>query len=237
MRPRRAIIFLSALLFAAGLPAHAQMYQYQYYAKEKNTQNKVPFSDFIPKVKLDWYTQPHYLEDYYQLYGLKQYYDENSLRMNVARMEAALSSKFRHPSEALVKIETEEEYKKYQELMYMHINMLIMRDIMKIATRYDKQHIYFYNLDYAQVISDSLDEADKLYAQAIPYWDEAKRRAERASRYKITTDLGYIETERFNIVKGETDFAKIIGQHRERIVKKKQQLSKGMEGASPSARG
>jgi hypothetical protein len=231
MRRSCSLIVFFALLLPAGSSAHAQMYQYQYHAKEKNTQNKVPYSDFNPKVKLDWYTQPHYLEDYYLLYGMKQYYDENSLRANIGRMEAALGSKFRHPSEALVKVQTEEEYNKYKELMYMHINMLIMRDIMKIAVRYDKQKIYFYNLDFAQTISESLDEADKIYEQALPYWDEAKRRAQNATRFKITTEMSFIESERFSIVKGETDFRKIIGKHRESIKKKKQQLSKGMETA------
>jgi hypothetical protein len=110
--------------------------------------------------------------------------------------------------------------------------MLIMRDIMKIAVRYDKQRIYFYNLDFAQTISESLDIADQLYGEALPYWDEARRYAEHASRYKITTDMGYIESERFSIVKGETDFRKIIGKHRESIKIKKQQLAKGMETAS-----
>ncbi len=45
--------------------------------------------------------------------------------------------------EALIKIESEEEYSKYRNLMFMHINMLIMRDHMKIAARYDKRRIYF----------------------------------------------------------------------------------------------
>ena len=216
---------------ADGDLAADEMYQYQYHAKIKNEQNKVPYSDYIPKVKLHWQTVPHYVEDYYLLYGMQQYYDENSLRANISRMEAALNTKFRHPSEALVKVQTEEEYKKYKDLMLMHINMLIMRDIMKIAVRYDKQQIYFYNLDYAQVISDSLDEADKIYDQALPYWKEAKRYAESASKYKITTELSYMESERFSIVKGDTDFQKIIGNHRSRIQKKKQQLAKGLESA------
>jgi hypothetical protein len=226
------LLAICAAVISAASPSYAQMYQYQYHAKEKNEQNKVPYSDFNPKVQMDWYTQPHYLEDYYLLYGMKQYYDENSLRANIAKMNAALNSKFRHPSEALVKIETEQEYDKYKDLMVMHINMLIMRDIMKIAVRYDKQKIYFYNLDYAQIISDSLDEADKLYEQALPYWDEAHKYAERATKYKITTDMSYIESERFSIMNGDTDFRKIIGKHRESIKKKKQQLAKGLETAA-----
>lgn len=232
MRRCSTLILLSALLLLWSADAHAQMYQYQYHAKEKNEQNKVPYSDFIPKVRLDWYTQPHYLEDYYQLYGMKQYYDENSLRANIGKMSAALGSKFRHPSEALVKIQTEEEYSKYKDLLYMHINMLIMRDIMKIATQYDKQHIYFYNLDYAQTISESLDIADKLYDEAVPYWDEARRYAQHATNYKITTELSFMESERFSIVKGETDFRKIIGKHKDSIKKKKQQLEKGLQTAA-----
>ena len=39
-------------------------------------------------------THPHFLEDYYQLYGMKLYYNENSLRRNIRMLKIALNSKF-----------------------------------------------------------------------------------------------------------------------------------------------
>ncbi len=136
------MLILSIIL--APSQGNSEDYQYQYFTEEKD--KYVPFSDYIPKVRLHYKTVPHYLEDYYELYGMKQYYNENSLRMNIARMKTALNCKFRHPSEALVKVETKEEYLKYRRLMFMHINILIMRNYMRIASRYDKRRIYFYNL-------------------------------------------------------------------------------------------
>ena len=207
----------------------AEDYQYQYFQKDGEKEKYVPFSDYIPRVRKHYKTVPHYLEDYYQLYGMKQYYNENSLRMNIARLKAALNSRFRHPSQALVKVETSREYYKYRNLMYMHINLLIMRNYLKIATRYDKQKLYFYNMDYAKEISESLDIAESIYREAIPYWEKAKKHADTASTVKITTDLGNMETERYRIIHGELDFQKIIDDHLSRLNKKKNRLDEYMQ--------
>lgn len=206
------------------LPLGAEDYEYDYFSKKKDREKYVPFSDYIPRVRLHYQTVPHYLEDYYQLYGMKQYYNENSLRMNIERLKTALTRKFRHPSQALVKVETEEEYLKYRNLMFMHINLLIMRNHLKIAARYDKREIRFYHWDYAREISESLDMADTHYREALPYWDRVREYAGRASAVRITTDLGYIETERKKIMTGEIDFGKIISGYLGGIQSKKRRL-------------
>ncbi len=198
-------------------------YQYQYFNGEKD--KFVPFSDYIPKVRLHYLTVPHYVEDFYQLYGMKQHYNENSLRKNIDRLKAALDANFRHPSEALVKIETANEYMKYRRLIFMHINILIMRNYMSIASRYDKQKIYFYNSEFKKEILDSFDIAEGLYKEAVPYWEKAKKYAQDASEIKITTDLGFMESERFSIVKGELSYGKIIDDHLKRISSKRQKLN------------
>jgi hypothetical protein len=172
---------------------------------------------------------PHYLEDYYLLYGLKQYYNENTLRINIIRLKTALQCKFRHPSEALIKPETEEEYHKYRILMFMHINLLIMRNHLKIAARYDKRKIYFYNLDWAKEINESLDIADRYYREALPYWEKAKEYAHEASKIKITTDMGFIESERYSIIHEELDYGKIINGYLKKIQDKKGKLEKALK--------
>ena len=106
---------------------------------------------------------------------MKQHYDENSLRMNILRMKTALECNFRHPSNALIKINTEEEYLKYRNLFFMHINMLLCRDYLKIALRYDKRKIYFYDADQAKMLSDSLEAAKLYYKDAFPHWYETKK--------------------------------------------------------------
>jgi|SRR6056297_976702 len=223
-------IITCILLLVSAIMLSAEDYQYQYFQKDGEKEKYVPFSDYIPRVRKHYKTVPHYLEDYYQLYGMKQYYNVNSLRMNISRMKAALDSKFRHPSQALTRVETSQEYYKYRNLMYMHINLLIMRNYMRLASRYDKQKIYFYNMDYAKEISESLDIAESLYREAIPYWNIAKKHANTASTVKITTDLGKMESERYSIIHGELNFENIIDDHLTRLNKKKNKLNEYMQG-------
>ncbi|HOK92231.1 MAG TPA: hypothetical protein PLN03_05350 [Spirochaetota bacterium] len=218
------------LIFLCLLPSllFAEDYQYQYFSEKDEY---VPFSDYIPKVRLHYYTVPHYLEDYYLLFGMKLYYDESSLRKNIDMLKIALNSRFRHPSQALVVVETEEEYLKYRKLMFMHINIMIMRNYLKIGSRYDKIKVRFYDAAFAKEILESLDIAISLYKEAIPYWEEAKKHAEAASNIKITTKLSNIETERYKIVRGELDFKKIIEKHIASSERKKRELEKYLASA------
>ena len=219
---KKIIITMLNLFLAAAI--NAEDYPYQYFSNKKEKEKYVPFSDYIPRIRLHYQTVPHYLEDYYLLYGMKMHYNENALRKNIERLKTGLQCKFRHPSQALVKVESEQEYLKYRNLMYMHINMLIMRNYLTIASRYDKQKVYFYNGDYGKEISESLDIADKYYGEALPYWDRVMEYAKKASLIKITTDLGFIETERKNIITGDIDFAKIIAGYRSGVRSKKDKL-------------
>ncbi len=217
------LLFLIFFVILMPVKLSSEDYQYQYFNKEKD--KYAPFSDYIPKIRLHYMTVPHYLEDFYELYGMKQYYNENSLRKNIERMKTALNCRFRHPSEALVKVDSDEEYYKYRNLMFMHINLLIMRNYMTIASKYDKQKIYFYNMSFAKEIKESMDIAENTYKEAIPFWEKAKKYAEEASSVKITTGLGFIESERFSIIKGALSYGKIIDDHLKRIAMKREKLN------------
>ena len=218
--PAIFILLFSGILFAED-------YQYQYFSEE---QKYMPFSDYIPKIREHWYTVPHYVEDFYRLYGMKLYYNENSLRMNIVRLKHALQCNFRHPSEALVKVESSDEYLKYRRLMFMHINILIMRNYLKIASRYDLKNIKFHSQPFAKEINESFEIAEKLYKEAIPYWHEAKKYAEDASTIKITTKLSNIESERYSIMRNELDYGKIIDDHLLRLNNKRAQLRPWLAG-------
>ncbi len=220
---KKQIFLIIMLLFIQQSLLYSEDYQIQYFKSKKK--KYVPFSDYIPKVRLHWNTVPHYLEDYYELYGMKQYYNVNSLRKNIQRLKTALNSKFRHPSNALVKVESEEEYLKYRNLMFMHINLLIMRNYMRLASRYDKHKLYFYSTDYANEIYESLGIADNFFREAIPYWKKAENYAKRSSKIKITTDLSFIESERYSIIHNELDYQKIINTHRKKIADKRKRLA------------
>lgn len=207
-------------------PLGADDYNYQYFADEDGEKEKyVPFSDYIPKVRRHYQTVPHYVEDYYLLYGMKQHYNENSLKKNILMLKTALNSKFRHPIDALCEIKTEDEYYKYRNLMFMHINILIMRNYMKVAVRYDKREIRFYDRDFGEHLDQSLQIAEEMYAEAIPYWELAKKYAKTASTVKLTLDLGTIETERYEIITGELDYGRIIRGHMANTRKKRQELA------------
>jgi hypothetical protein len=223
MTHRITYILFILILLSANI--HAEDYQFQYFSNKKEKDKYVPFSDYIPRIRLHYQTVPHYLEDYYLLYGMKQYYNENSLRKNIERLKTSLLCKFRHPSQALVKVESDQEYFKYRNLMYMHINMLIMRNYLSIAARYDKRKIDFYNWDYVKEINESLVIAEQYYNEAYPYWQKAVEYANVSSTVKITTDLGFIETERKNIITGEIDFGKIINDYLSGLQSKKQKLA------------
>ena len=99
-----------------------------------------------------------------------------------------------------------------------------MRNYLKIGARYDKRRIYFFNREFAKDISDSLDIAERLYKEAIPYWENAKKYANSASQFRITTDLGSMESERFSIIQGDLNYQKIINSYLRRIKKKKNKL-------------
>lgn len=218
-------IYFSTFLFVlvsilSSYSIHAEVdldYNYEY---EKNGPY-TKFSDWIPYKLHKW--EPRNLEDYYQLVGLRQHFGENDLRRDIYFLKLSLQKKFRHPKNALCEIESEEEYYKYRNLLFMHLNIRIMRSYMRLASLYDKRHLYFYNLDFAPELKESFNIAEGFYKEAIPYWDKAREHADKANEIPFDLDLGTLETERFEIVTGKLDYGYIINNHLERL--KKKQLS------------
>ena len=228
---KKNISLLLVIFFLTPAALNAEDYQYQYFSEKDEY---VPFSDYIPEVKMHYYTVPHHLEDFYLLFGMKLYFNENSLRKNIEMLKTALNTRFRHPSEALVQVDSEDEYLKYRKLMFMHINLMIMRNYLKIGSKYDKKNIKFYDATFAKDINDSLDTARSLYQEAIPYWEEARKYANESSRIKITTKLSNIESERYRIITGDLDFNKIIINHITAVNKKQEKL-KNYIAATPQS--
>ena len=102
------------------------------------------------------------------------------------------------------------------------MNLQIMRAYMRIASLYDKRHVYFQNLDYAYDLKKSFKVAEGFYKEAIPYWKKAEDLAKKADAIKDEIDLGTMESERFEIVNGKLNFANIINDHLSRLSKKQQ---------------
>ncbi len=218
-------IFILLMLLIFPVLISAEDYQYQYFNNEKDESQYLPFSDYIVRNRLHNDTVPHFVEDFYVLYGLKQYYNENTLRKNISYLQAALKSNFRFPSKALVKINSDKEYHKYRNLMFMHINLLIMRSHMTIASKYDRIEVKFYDPVFAKEINESMDIAEKYYKEALPFWKEAQKYSKEAGKIKITTDLSFMESERFSINNGSLNFEKIINTHLKKLENKRRKLS------------
>lgn len=175
----------------------------------------VKFSDWIP-FKQKKYV-PMFLEDFYGIYGLPAGYKTGDLKESIYYLYQALNHKFRHPRNALCKIETEEQYHKYRLLMHMHLNLLIMRMHLRLGSLYDKRHLYFHDLDFADDLEISFLIARTYYHEARKFWKEAVRLAVEADSYMFEIDLPQIETERFEIVRGELDYDTIIDRHTGRL--------------------
>jgi hypothetical protein len=209
------VFILSFLFLLISLFAEVDLnYNYDY---EKGGV-KTKFSDWVPYKLHKW--NPKFLEDYYELYGLKLHYGENELRRDIGFLKTGLNSNFRHPNNALCKVNNEKEYHKYRLLVTMHVNLQIMRSYMRIASQYDKRHVYFQNLDMAHDLKKSFKIAEGIYKDALPHWDKAEDLAKKADEIKREIDLGTMESERYEIVTGKLNFGNIIKDHLSRLAKK-----------------
>ena len=209
-------VVMATFCFFSPVSAEVDL-DYNYYYEKNGPYTK--FSDWVPYRLHKW--EPRTLEDYYELANLKQHYGEAELRRNIYFLTNALNLKFRHPRNALCEVKTEEDYYKYRNLLFMHLNLGIMRSYMRIASLYDKRHLYFYNLDFAYDLDKSFSKSELLYKEAIPYWDKARFYADRANEVPVDLDLGTLESEVFEIVTGKLDFGQIIGDHLERLKRKR----------------
>jgi hypothetical protein len=189
-------------------------YNYEY---EQNGA-KTKFSEWVP-YKLHKYS-PKFLEDYYELYGLRLHFTENDLRKDIYYLKVGLESRYRHPRNALCQIKDEEMYYKYRLLLSMHLNLQLMRSYTRLASLYDKRFVYFHNLDFAHELKNSFKISKGYYKEALPYWKKAKEDALKASKITKEVDLGTLESERFEIFQGKLNFDYIIQDHLDRLEKK-----------------
>ena len=190
-----------------------------------STKKILPIQNFLIGYLINYINgNLNFLEDYYQLYGLRLHYDINELRRNIFFLKIALKKRFRHPKNALCKITTEESYYKYRLLMFMQINLQIMRSYMRIASKYDKRHLYFYNLDFAYDLNRSFQIAESFYKEALPYWNKAHKYALKASSLNSEIDLGTIESNRYRIQIGKLNFKKMIQNHLKKLEQKQKTI-------------
>jgi len=215
----KSIIYI--IIFILSYSAIHPQLRLDYYYDQSGMYTK--FSDWIPKRLHQW--QPRNVEDFFLLYSLKQYYNTEELRRNIFFLKIALQKRFRHPRNALCKIRTKEEYHKYRLLIFMHIHLKIMRSYLRLGSLYDKRHLYFYNLDFADELKESFFFVVGFYKEALPYWNKARIYASKSSKYSFTLDLGTLESIRFDIMKGDINFGKYTARHLARVRQKKKSVN------------
>lgn len=231
-------LFLFLTLFLSSLSSETYILQNSYYPDKPSgelrlnyyydrTGRWVKFSDWIPNWQKKF--QPLFLEDYYLLYGLKMGYNVPEIKESIYFLYMALSMRFRHPRDSLCKIRTEEEFHKYRLLMFMEIHLLLTRMYLRLGSLYDKNHLYFHDLDVADDLEVSFLIARTYYNEALRFWKEAVKYAEQASRYIFTLDLGTIESHRHEIVTKKLDFERIIKRHLNRVETKLEIIAQFLE--------
>lgn len=161
-----------------------------------------------------------YAEQYYLLYSKSNNMQSINIEQNIFYLQRALMAPFAPVVQALCKITTQEQYIRYKYLFKMHCNFLIMRSYIQLASRFDKEDIYFYNYLYKEMIIESLKVAKYYYELALPYWQETIKEANNAltfQKYKI--DIPQWEDEQAKIISGVYKYDQIIYDRLENLLK------------------
>jgi hypothetical protein len=222
-RPSKLLaIILLSLFFVPALLANP--YDVRKYEEDFSKHGYTKFSDFIAKLKADH--RYDYVEDYLELYRFPLLYGEKDMLKNIANLRFGLTRKFRSPYQALCKIEDQKDYHKYRLMVFMHFNILIARNFLRIGAHYDKRHIHFHDIAYAKELAKSFELAKLFYQEALPYWKKARALAMQASRIKRDLDLGEIDNERYEISTGKLNLGRMSAIYLSRLEKKMKQIDR-----------
>ena len=120
---------------------------------------------------------------------------------------------------ALARIENETEWEKYRDLFTLHLNLKLIELYLLWATGYYKFDAYFYNYPWRRQNLESLEKSEVLLNQALVYWDEALKYAERAGKHRWIhiEEQQFWEDELFRIQNDELNYERIINKHLERL--------------------
>ena len=146
-----------------------------------------------------------FVEDYYRLYRLNLHGDTASHLANIYYLKKGLKAAksnlwWEHPSktmgygrsgwanEGLGGGYGEAEHAKYKELMKMRISLLLTKSYMRLASRYDRENLYWFHVEDYEDLGYGLEEGREgehylergfrialgLYGEARKYWEETK---------------------------------------------------------------
>jgi len=169
-----------------------------------------------------------YAEEFY-LYVLNLYQTNPNHMRNIRFLQWALKAPFDNPIRSLALITTEDEFKRYKALFKMHANLLIIDSYLQLARRFDKQHVYFFNLAYAQDLEKSFTFARYFYQMGLNYWEEVKKHALEASEIPVRINIDAWEDELYLIQEGKLDYEATIRRHLKNLETRYQIVKKFLE--------
>ena len=158
----------------------------------------------------------YYAEEFY-LYVMNLYYTNPSLERNIRFMQWALKAPFDNPVRSLALIKTENDYKRYKILFKMHINLLIIDSYLQLGRRFDKEHVYFFNLRYAESLKKSFQIAEYYYRIGLNYWEEAIKHARENEGIPGRINIDEWEAELHHIQAGDLNYKTIILSRLEKL--------------------
>jgi hypothetical protein len=154
----------------------------------------------------------YYAEEFY-LYVMNLYHTNPSLDRNIRFLQWALKAPFDNPVKSLALIQTENDFKRYKALFRMHCNLLIIDSYLQLARRFDKEHVYYFNLWYAQKLKKSFTIAQYYYETGLNYWEEAQKYAVLSGSIPGRINIDFWEEELYLIENGKLDYETIITAH------------------------
>ncbi|HDQ14120.1 MAG TPA: hypothetical protein ENN41_04815 [Sediminispirochaeta sp.] len=163
----------------------------------------------------------YYAEQYYELYHQNLYQYHEDFEENIWYLERALAHPFANPLNALAEIEDPRQWERYRHLFYLHVNLELVKQYRRWASKYDKRRAYFFNAPWKDQNLESLQIARHYYESALYYWDEALlwwARLEEVEYYHLE-EIQYWEDERKRISLGELDYGRIIREDLDRLAR------------------
>ncbi|NPV01782.1 MAG: hypothetical protein HPY53_10420 [Brevinematales bacterium] len=183
--------------------------------------------DFKFKQVPDYY---RYKEQFVGLFDQWLYSDQDNISRNISFLEYAYCVPFDNPIKALVPVTNENQYRKYQNLLMMHICRLLTQAYIDYGYYFFQEHIQFYNHEYLKLYLDGYEIAEFYFGEARKYWNLAigyAQQADAVKGYHLNFDIyGYhfdLEDEMYKMKTGMLDYYKVIDNLMMRLDKNRKQ--------------
>lgn len=176
-----------------------------------------------------------YAEEFYGLYRENMHRGTENLNANVFWLLYALKYPFSPPVQALAKIETPDQWKKYKNLFYFQIYYLITDTYLRLGEKYEKNNIFFFNYAFKKEIQEGLQISRIYYERSRHYWHKADEMARTCWEERdiplqsVTGETNKWEDRVYRYISGnqEMNYPKEIRKRIEEVDRKLQMLEKG----------